>query len=193
MKYNPELHHRRSIRLPGYDYSQPGAYFVTVCTHNGELLLESATAQGAALAAWQELPTRFPTLALDEFVIMPNHVHGIVILGAGRSLRDAASRKGAASHAPTKRVRPTLGEVVLAFKSLSAIKLNAILKRTGLRFWQRNYYEHVIRDEDELSRVRQYIRDNPLRWGEDPDNPLEPVGARLAAPSLLCAADHRSP
>jgi REP element-mobilizing transposase RayT len=165
MKYNPELHHRRSIRLPGYDYSQPGAYFVTVCTHNRDLLLESAAAQEAVLATWQELLTRFPTLALDEFVIMPNHVHGIVILGTGRSLRGAASR------APTSRVRPTLGEVVLAFKSLSAIKVNTILNRTGLRFWQRNYYEHVIRDEDELSRVRQYIRDNPLRWGEDPENP----------------------
>ena len=165
MKYNPELHHRRSIRLRDYDYSQPGAYFVTVCTHNRDLLLESAAAQGAVLAAWQELPTRFPAVALDEFVIMPNHVHGIVILVAGRSLR------GAASHAPTNRVRPTLGEVVLAFKSLSAIKVNAILNRTGLRFWQRNYYEHVIRDEDELSGIRQYIRDNPLPWHEDPENP----------------------
>ena len=165
MKYNPEFHHRRSIRLRDYDYSQPGSYFVTVCTHNRELLLESAAAQGAVLAAWQELPTRFPTVALDEFVIMPNHVHGIVILAAGRSLTGAASR------APTNRVRPTLGEVVLAFKSPSAIKVNAILNRTGLRFWQRNYYEHVIRDEDELSGIRQYIRANPLRWHEDPENP----------------------
>ena len=96
---------------------------------------------------------------------MPNHVHGIVVLG------EAGELEGAASRAPTTRTQPTLGEVVLAFKSLSAIRANRILNRTGLPFWQRNYYERVIRDEQELGRIRQYIRDNPLCWDDDPENP----------------------
>lgn len=165
MKYDPERHHRRSTRLHGYNYSRPGAYFVTVCTHNRDLLLENEAAQEAVIGAWQGLPTRFPAVALDEFVIMPNHVHGIVVLG------EVGELEGAAGRAPTNRTRPALGDVVLAFKSLSAIRANQILKRTGLPFWQRNYYERVIRDEQELGRIRQYIRDNPLRWDEDPENP----------------------
>jgi putative transposase len=163
MKYNPAFHHRRSIRLRGYDYSQAGAYFVTACTHNREALLAAEAIQRAVVSAWQALPERFPSVALDEFVIMPNHVHGIVILTT-----DAAVQ-GSASRAPTGR--PTLGDVVLAFKSASAIAANGMLHRTGQPFWQRNYYEHVVRDEDELNRVRQYIQENPLHWDDDPDNP----------------------
>lgn len=153
MKYDPQIHHRRSIRLPGYNYSQPGAYFVTICTDNRDLLLETERVQELVRSAWYALPARFPTIALDEFVIMPNHIHGIIIL------------RGAASSAPT------LGTVVRAFKSISAIEANNILGRLGQPFWQRNYYEHVIRNDDELNRIRQYIRDNPLKWAEDPYNP----------------------
>jgi len=93
---------------------------------------------------------------------MPNHVHGIIML------------MGAASGAPTDRAAsgaPTLGRVVRAFKSVSAITANEALGRSGQPFWQRNYYEHVIRDEEELNVVRRYVRENPLRWSDDPDNP----------------------
>lgn len=153
MKYDPNLHHRRSIRLKNHDYSTPGAYFITVCTFNRELLLEEAQVRQVILNAWSDLPRRFPSVQLDEFIVMPNHVHGIIFL------------TGAASSAPT------LGKVVRAFKSLSAIEANEALKRRSRLFWQRGYYERVIRNEDELNAVRQYIRDNPLKWDEDPDNP----------------------
>ncbi len=106
---------------------------------------------------WHSLPTRFPGVALDEFVIMPNHFHGIIIL--------EPPRRGAARRAPA------LGQIIRAFKSLSAIEANRILGSPERPFWQRNYYEHIVRDEDELHRVRQYIRDNPLHWEDDPDNP----------------------
>ena len=99
---------------------------------------------------------------LDEFVTMPNHIHGIIILAptAGAPLG-----RGAASSAPT------LGRVVRAFKSLSAREANRIMKRIERPFWQRNYYERIIRDEDDLNIIRQYTRDNPLKWDQDPDNP----------------------
>jgi putative transposase len=153
MKYDPYRHHRRSIRLRGYDYSQPGAYFITICTHNREPFLEAAPVKEIVRSAWDDLAARFPHVMLDEFVLMPNHIHGIIIL------------RGAASSAPT------LGQIVRAFKSLSAIEANRVRNAPNQPFWQRNYHEHIIRDEDELNIVRQYIRDNPLKWEQDPDNP----------------------
>jgi REP element-mobilizing transposase RayT len=124
MKYDPQIHHRRSIRLAGYDYSQAGPYFITICTHNRNLFLQSKRVQEMVRLAWHAQPTRFPTIVLDEFTIMPNHIHGIIILG------DAASRDAASSV-------PTLGKVVRAFKSISAIKANKALNRSGQPFWQR--------------------------------------------------------
>lgn len=153
MKYDPQIHHRRSIRLRGYDYAHAGAYFVTVCTYNRDLLLQAQGVQEVVSSTWHALPVHFPAVALDEFVIMPNHLHGIIIM------------RGAASSAPS------LGQVVRAFKSASAIEANKVLNRSGQPFWQRNYYEHIIRNDHDLNRIRQYIRDNPLAWDEDPDNP----------------------
>jgi REP element-mobilizing transposase RayT len=159
MAYDPYRHNRRSIRLRGYDYSKPGAYFVTICTHDRESSLETASVAGLVTAAWADLPWRCPGVALDEFIVMPNHVHGIIVL------------TGAASSAPT------LGEVVRAFKSLSAIEANRARGAEGQPFWQRNYYEHIVRDDDELRIIRQYIRSNPSMWETDLDNP-----ARRATP-----------
>jgi putative transposase len=157
MKHDPQHHHRRSIRLSGYDYSQPGAYFVTICTYKRQLSLEAEQAKEIVRSAWDSLAARFPHVMLDEFVLMPNHIHGIIIL------------KGAASSAPT------LGQIVRAFKSLSAIEANRVRNAPNQPFWQRNYHEHIIRDEDELNIVRQYIRDNPLKWQDDPDNPANRI------------------
>ncbi len=167
MKYDPQIHHRRSIRLAGYDYSQAGAYFITICTHNRELSLQAEPVWEVVRLAWCGLPARFPVVALDEFVIMPNHIHGIIILP------EAAASRDAASSAPTgiKGRVPTLGHVLRAFKSISAIRANNILGQSNRPFWQRNYYEHIIRDEEELNVIRQYIRDNPRNWLDDPDNP----------------------
>ena len=159
MKYDPQTHHRRSIRLPGYDYSQPGAHFVTICTYDRELSLQADEVKEAVRSVWLGLPARFPRVVLDEFVIMPNHLHGIVILAPTPASKDATSSA------------PTLGTIIRAFKSISAIQSNRMLNRSGLPFWQRNYYEHLIRDEEELNIIRRYICDNPRNWLEDPDNP----------------------
>ena len=181
MKYDAQRHHRRSTRLAGYDYSQPGAYFVTICTYNRELFLEVEQVKQIVRSAWDGLPARFPHVMLDEFVMMPNHIHGIIVFWpfAGVSL---GSGEGAASSAPTNgpgsgdrevaaSSAPTLGQVVRAFKSLSAIESNRSTNKPERQFWQRNYYDHIVRDEDEMNVIRQYIRDNPARWDQDPDNP----------------------
>ncbi len=181
MPYDPNVHHRRSIRLSGYDYAQHGAYFVTVCTHDRQCLLGAVVDGGMELndlgrivrETWDALPSRFPSIELDAFVVMPNHIHGIVIIvGAGLALPRGADvgaglalPRGAASSAPT------LGDIMRAFKSLSAIACNRLLERAGVPFWQRNYYEHIARDEDEMNRIREYIVGNPANWKRDAENP----------------------
>ena len=166
MRYNPDAHRRRSIRLRGYDYAQAGAYFITICTDNRRPLLEPEPTKQIVCDVWKELPDHYPHVRLDAFVIMPNHVHGIIVLAdVGAGLRPA----------PTPSVRTRrhgLPEIVRAFKSFSSRRLNANFGTPGARLWQRNYYEHVIRTDDALNRIRQYILDNPARWGYDRDNPL---------------------
>jgi putative transposase len=179
MKYNPDKHHRRSIRLRGYDYTQAGAYFVTICTRNRECLFGDVVngemrlndAGQIVKQIWAALPQRFSSITVDESIVMPNHFHGIIVVhniivvGAGLALPSSAPIQGAASSAPT------LGDLIRTFKSISAIRVNRVVDRTGCPLWQRNYYEHVIRNDDSLGRIRQYIADNPLRWPFDPENP----------------------
>jgi REP element-mobilizing transposase RayT len=165
----PDRPQRRSIRLRGYDYAQAGAYFVTICTHQREPwlgaiadgVLQPSAAGEIAGAVWAGLTQRFPTIALDQFVVMPNHLHGIILLG-----QTATS--------PGQRP-PAVGEIVRVFKAAAAWRIR---QAANAAFgWQRNYYEHIIRDDDALARIRQYIHDNPARWSEDPENP-EPGGGR---------------
>jgi REP element-mobilizing transposase RayT len=147
---------RKRLRLPEYNYSTPGAYFFTIvtisrqhlfgCIANDSMVLNDAGA--AVTGAWRELPDRFPELELDEFVVMPNHVHGITWL---------------TEHALH------LGKVMRALKSLSAREVNRVLDREG-PVWQRSYHERVIRNEAELRRFRAYIVDNPGRWALDEEN-----------------------
>jgi len=184
MTYNPEIHHRRSIRLKEYDYSQTGAYFVTVCAWKKECLFGEISqgkvncneAGEIVTDVWNKLLERFPSIELDEFVIMPNHFHGIIVLnvGVGLALPNALpdttrgtkqKQTGAASGAPT------LGDIMRTFKSTTAVNVNRRLDRPGYPIWQRNYYEHIIRDDRELHTIRQYIRHNPLKWDEDEENP----------------------
>lgn len=165
MKYNPDVHHRCSIRLKNYDYSQVGAYFVTMCIQNRECLLGEIVDRNMHLSPvgenvllqWTNLPQRFSGLELDAFAVMPNHFHAIISInpvGQGAVL-------GAASSAPT------LGKILRAFKSISAIEGNRLLNRFNRSFWQRNYWEHVIRNEKELVTLRQYILNNPAQWELD--------------------------
>jgi len=168
----PTRHHRRSLRLKGYDYSQAGAYFVTICTRGraclfgeiveGEMRLNEC---GQAVAwTWHDLPNHVANAELDAFVVMPNHVHGIIVL------TDAPVGAGS-EPAPTTMKRHALPEIIRQFKAFSARRINQRRETTGLPLWQRNYYEHVIRNDESLRRIRQYIADNPARWALDRENP----------------------
>lgn len=199
MKYDPEKHHRHSIRLKGYDYSQPGAYFVTIVTQD-QACLFGAVVDGEmrlnewgeiVMWTWRDLPNHVPNVQLDAFVIMPNHVHGIIVI---TDVTNAPAPVGAGSEpaptqpqpAPTQSIpdqsiesisggipakRYALPEIVRQFKTFSARRINAQRGTPGLPIWQRNYFEHVIRNEQSLNRIRQYIADNPQRWAFDQENP----------------------
>ncbi len=159
----------RSIRLKGYDYFQAGAYFVTICTKDrvclfgdvvdGAMILD--TPGQIVLKAWGELPRHYPHVRLDAFVVMPNHVHGIIML------YDSVE----AGLKPAATTRHPLPEVVRALKTFSSRRINAWRHKPGIPFWQRNYYEHVIRSERDLQRIREYVVTNPLKWALDRENP----------------------
>jgi len=163
--------------LKGYDYSQSGTYFVTICAKDRELYFEKYRGlQEIVRQQWEELPQRFPDLTLDEFIIMPNHIHGIIIVGAG--LAPALSYRATARVAPTSSVdrpAPTVGEIVGTFKSSCIHDWLTYIKEKKIdavgKFWQRNYYEHVIRNEGELNEIREYIQNNRLKWDLDKENP----------------------
>jgi REP-associated tyrosine transposase len=273
MPYDPNIHHRRSIRLPGYDYAQPGAYFVTICTHERECVLGDVVNGRAELndlghlvaRFWSQVPVRFPSVIIDSCVTMPNHGHAIIVitepgrgvvatpstapgatpdpprdaLGAGRGRetqplrnpadpgaairrgvvatpsatpgatrdavdmgrggetpplqnpanRSAATRRGVVA-TPTATPNParyradprqggetpplrplTLGQIVAFYKYQTTKTINQMRDRIGIRFWQRNYWEHVIRNEAEMQRIREYIHTNPARWSDDQLHP----------------------
>jgi REP element-mobilizing transposase RayT len=212
MKFDPEKHHRRSIRLKDYDYSQEGAYFITVCAHNREIIFEDERYRKIVEECWFDLPRHYPHVELDEFVVMPNHVHGIVILvGAGfkpalshtttvsrpRHIFDAGLPAGSGKPAPKMpqpraglKPAPTipdvtgndrrhaLSEIVRAFKTFSTRKINALRRTPGEAVWQRNYWEHIIRSEEKMNKIREYILANPAQWEADPENPGTGVRSR---------------
>jgi REP element-mobilizing transposase RayT len=170
MTYNSTTHHRRSIRLPAYDYAQAGAYFVTIVCRSRALLLEDHRFRRVVEEVWQWLAEQYQHVELDEYVIMPNHIHGVVVIRQPRS-------RGASRGAPTSgTARKPLGQLVGAFKTVSTKRINEIGGTAGLPVWQRNYYERVIRGDAELNHIRQYIADNPAYWDKDPENP-NAVGA----------------
>ena len=172
MTYNAQKHHRRSIRLKGYNYSQAGAYFVTICTHNHILFFEDDRIRGIAEQCWLEIPRHFRDIVLDEWIIMPNHLHGILSIGG------EIIRRGTACRAPTptnerfgKSTSGSLPTIVRSFKSAATKRINQMRHTPGTHVWQRNYYERVIRNEAELNRLRRYILDNHVQWNMDENNP----------------------
>ncbi len=199
-EFDPRIHHRHSIRLKGYDYSQTGTYFVTLVARQRQSLF-GEVANGVMYLnqygeilrqVWMDLPRHYPHVTMDEFVIMPNHVHGIVVLHdcRGGSVGNGSLPMGAMSgevllpemaqtrpyvrssdqHHP-QTIHHALPEIVRAFKSFSARRINFLRNTPGTQVWQRNYYEHIIRDQPELERIRLYIHDNPHKWAEDKENP----------------------
>lgn len=187
MKYNPDIHHRRSIRLKGYDYTQPGAYFVTVCTVNrrclfGEVVNGEMRMNDVGIMVerwWQELNRKFPHIRTDEFVVMPNHIYGIIVIepiGADLCVCPDQKMGGHTDQKTGERTGATLPEIVQWFKTMTTNEYIRGVKQSNWppfpgRLWQRNYFEHVIRNEESLNRIRQYIADNPARWVQDRDNP----------------------
>jgi REP element-mobilizing transposase RayT len=168
MKYNPDIHHRRSIRLRGYDYTSGGAYFVTVNTHARECLFGqiagdelSLNAYGEiALECWLEIPTHCPQADIDAFVVMPNHIHGILVL-----IDDMDPALDApAQERFGKPVAGSLPTIVRLYKAAVTRRINELRGAPGIPIWQRNYYEHIIRDHEALTRIRTYIITNPTRW-----------------------------
>jgi len=197
MRFGPAAHHRRSIRLPTFDYRSAGAYFVTICTHERAIIFADRRTRRAVELALLSVGRYCRPAAIDEFVVMPNHVHAIIwisddrirarVVGAQHTPRlERPSRAdggllarrhvdppcAAPLRARGRRVEPgSLGAVVRAFKSATTKRINSMRNTPGAPVWQRNYYEHIIRSEDDLMRIRQYIRDNPAKWADDPDNP----------------------
>ena len=179
-RYIPDIHHRRSIRLTGYDYASTGAYFVTICTHNRECLFGEIT-DGAMCtnslgqivsSEWLLTDALRREITLDAYVVMPNHFHAIVVTTAptGRSSGHPASG-GAHSRAPLQRRPRSLASLMAGFKASVTTRINAVRESPGTPVWQRNYYEHVIRSETDLVRLREYIAANPARWPEDENHP----------------------
>lgn len=169
MPYDPFKHNHRSIRLRGYDYTQAGAYFVTILTHNRECLFGDVAdgamrvnAFGQIVAeCWDALPTHFPNVELDAFVVMPNHVHGVIVIAGGAPLQPGQ---------PRGTQTGSIGAIIQNFKSVSTRKINAARDAAGASVWHRNYHEHIIRHEKSLNAIRKYIEGNPTNWANDEDN-----------------------
>ncbi|MCK6555854.1 transposase [Candidatus Binatia bacterium] len=240
MTGGPEGDRRRSIRLKGYDYQQQGGYFITICTQNRAFLFGDVVNGDMRLndagrliqSVWNDMPTFYRGVETDEFVVMPNHVHGIIVLvratprgrpdgrddavgatprgrpdgrdAVGATPRGRPDGRDAVGATPrgrpdgrddavgaTPRGRPdgrdagqargpaptmSLGDVVHRFKTMTTRRYADAVKQSGWpafagRLWQRNYYEHIIRNEESLNRIRRYILDNPARWASDRENP----------------------
>jgi len=190
----PEQFGRRSIRLKGVDYSQAGGYYVTIVTQlresffgkicGGEMIFNDA---GRIVnIEWGSLQERFPNIETDVFQVMPNHLHGIIIIhnpepvGAGLVPAHDSGLVPAHATKATTRVAPTLGEIVGAFKSITTHKYIQGVDEFAWpvfykKLWQRNYYEHILRDQADYERIAGYILDNPLNWEQDEENPKNPA------------------
>ena len=176
-------HHRHSLRLRGYDYAQAGAYFVTICTQGRECLFGEVVDGEMRLNEWGRIvgdewmktAEIRDEIELDAWVVMPNHCHGIVVLND--------DGRGTARRTPTveqfgQPVPGSIPTIIRAFKSAVTKRINELRGTPGNSLWQRNYYEHIIRNDDDLARIREYIVNNPLQWALDRENPMNSGQAR---------------
>lgn len=186
MEFEIKLPRRKNIRAKGYDYSQSGAYFVTICSRDksfsfGEVIhnrVELNPIGEIVRNTWVNLPNRFARVVLDEFIVMPNHFHGILAL-VGAGLAPPGLKIGTISPPGTNpnekspksnKGSDSLSAVIGTFKSMSTIEVNRHLHHKGQPLWQRNYYEHIIRNGEDMQNIQRYIMENPLNWLSDPEN-----------------------
>lgn len=184
------IRHRRSLRLPGHNYASPGAYYVTICTHDRSCLFGDVIDREVHLSRWGEIaqgcwaaiPDHAPTVSLDVFVVMPNHVHGIIVIDV-TTVKSHSLPPIRAQHAaplpllppgsPSLRIEVvpgSLGAIVRSYKAAVTRQIKAQDRPDG-PIWQRNYYEHVVRDQSDLDRIHAYIDANPACWQDDQLHP----------------------
>jgi REP element-mobilizing transposase RayT len=163
-----QLPRRKNMRLEGYDYTRPGVYFVTICVTDHEQLFGTIEQGDVSLTAcgeivrktWEEMAERYPYVAIDDFVVMPNHMHGLLVLNGDPEVLVKVQN-------PIR----SLSRLVASFKTLSAKRVNAHRNTPGQSLWQQNYWDRIVRNEKELNRIREYILCNPSRWEADRLNP----------------------
>jgi REP element-mobilizing transposase RayT len=173
---------RGSLRLPQYDYSEPNAYFFTICAFKKQNILGKIVEERLFLSkagetvwdVWESLGTRFPTVELDAFIVMPNHVHGIVKITSDEvgAIHELPLQTNGCDDPEEERIRRRkmmLPKLIGYLKMNSSKRINQLRGTAGSRVWQRNYYEHIIRTEKALNRLRKYIIENPIKWSDDPE------------------------
>jgi len=186
IKFDPQKHHRRSIRLKDYDYSQAGGYYVTIVVQGRECLFGEIVKREMFLndfgkiadECWRSIPDHFPFVELGAYVVMPNHVHGIIVItdnGRGAALLRPYNHPDINDNPHKINVKPgSLGAIVRSYKSAVSYRIHKEHNTTGI--WQRNYYEHILRDEKDLQNKADYIEANPSLWDEDDNNPANNQG-----------------
>jgi putative transposase len=173
---------RRSIRLPNYDYTQDGAYFVTICTYQKACLFGEVTNDEMMLNTlgcivdeeWLRTASLRPYVELDTYIVMPNHFHAIAVINHGYEPR--RTQHAASLHSPQGVTRQnvksqSLSAIIRAFKAATTIRINSVRLASGVPVWQGRFYEHIIRTEQSLNHIRQYIIGNPQQWTNDRENP----------------------
>jgi putative transposase len=174
MEHNPVIRHRKSIRLKEYDYSLPGEYFITICTFDRNCILGEIIEEKMKLSSsgeivkkcWEQIPGYYKDVELDEYIIMPNHIHGIVVL----TEPVGAIHESPLPITPQQRRKMKLSKIVGRFKMTTAKEINILQGISGKSVWQRGYYEHIIRNEKELYNIRDYIINNSTKWVSDEEN-----------------------
>jgi REP element-mobilizing transposase RayT len=177
-------HHRKSIRLPDYNYSSPGAYFVTLVTWQREHLFGDVDNNGILILSkfgqlvkneWLRLEQRFDYLHLDQFVVMPNHLHALLWIVQSNSVTTPDNHPPAnppligGKNGFKPPCPGSLSQILSSYKSTTTRLINGLRKTPGERVWQRNYYEQIVRVEDNLNAIRSYIQSNPANWVDDPE------------------------